>query len=141
MTTKKYLSQIERIDKTIQNKLSEIYQLRSLATDITVATDKEKIQTSSDKDKIGNAVSRIVDLENETSSMINDYINTRKKIIREIDSISNKNYYQVLFSRYVEYKTMDEIAEKMNYSWRQIIRIHGSALIEFEKLYGSEYLS
>lgn len=140
MNTKKYLSQIERMDKTVQNKLSEIYQLKTLATNITVATDKERVQTSGNKDKIGDIVSKILDLENETSLLIDDYLRKKKKIINEIESMSNKNYYHVLFSKYVEYKTMDEIAEKMDYSWRQIIRIHGSALMEFEKKYGKEYL-
>lgn len=42
MTTKQYLNQIYRLDRMINNKLSEIYQLKSLACTISVANDGEK---------------------------------------------------------------------------------------------------
>ena len=141
MTTKQYLQQIERLDKNIQNKLSEIYQLRALATNITVATDKEKIQTSGDKDRVGNLVSKVVDAENEASEMINDYLHKKDTIISQIESLPKTKHYQVLFSKYVEYKTFEKIADEMDYSWRQIIRIHGDALSEFGKIYGKEIMS
>ena len=37
MDTKTYLQQIERLDRKIQNKFSEIAQLKTMATSITVA--------------------------------------------------------------------------------------------------------
>lgn len=141
MTTKQYLSQIERMDKSIQNKLSEIYQLKTLATNITVATDNERVQTSGGKDRVGGIVSKFVDAENESKKIIDEYIEKRKRIINQIDSMPQTNHYQVLFSKYVKYKTLDQIAEEMNYSWRQVARIHGSALSEFGKRYGSEYMA
>ena len=41
--------------------------------------------------------------------------------------------------KYIEKKTFEDIASEMKYSWRQIIRIHGRALQEFERLYGNLY--
>lgn len=140
MTTKQYLGQIDRYNKIISNKLSEIYQLKSLACSISVSADKEKIQTSSDKDRLGAAVAKIVDLESEINSTIDTFLEKRKKIIMQIDSMESVIYYQVLFSRYIEQETFEKIAEETEYSLRQILRIHGRALSEFEKLYGAEYL-
>ena len=139
MTTKQYLNQIHRIDKMINNKLSEIYQLKNLACSISISDNSERVQTSSDKDALGNAVSKIVDLEREVNDCIDKFSEKRRNIITQIDSLENDMYYQVLFSRYIEQKTFEKIAEDNEYSVRQILRIHGDALSEFERLYGSEY--
>lgn len=141
MTTKQYLNQIERMDRNINNKLSEIYQLKTMANNITVSADSERVQTSGDKDRIGTMVTKLIDAENEAEKLIDEYIDTRRQIICQIDCIKQTSYYQVLFSKYAEYKTFEKIAEEMNYSWRQIIRIHGYALAEFEKMFGSLYMS
>lgn len=141
MTTKEYLSQIERFDRVIQNKLSEINQLKRMATSITIAPKDVNVQTSSDKDKMGTAVSKIIDLEKETDKLVDNYINKRKCIIKQIDSIRDTNMYHVLSKKYISRKDLSVIAVEMGYSFKQVCRIHGNALIEFEKLYGAEYLN
>ena len=42
--------------------------------------------------------------------------------------------------RYVARDTFESIAEKTNWSIRKVFTLHGEALLEFERLYGSEYL-
>lgn len=140
MDTKQYLSQIERLDKMIQNKLSEIYQLKTMACSVTVSSENERVQTSSDKDRLGSTVARIVDLEKETDSMVDSYIEKRNHIINQIDGLDNIDYYHVLSMRYVGRTTFEEIAKNTNWSIRKVFSIHGEALKEFEKLYGKEYL-
>lgn len=141
MTAKQYLSQISRLNKMIANKLTEIYQLKSIASNISVLNEADKVQTSGSKDRIGDMVSEIVDLEKEAKEYIDIYTDLRRKIIVQIDAMPNENYYKVLFAKYIEEKTFEVIAEEMEYSWRQIIRIHGDALAEFERIYGSEFVS
>ena len=139
MDTKQYLSQIERLDKMIQNKLSEIYQLKTMACSVTVSNEKERIQTSSDKDRLGSTVAKIVDLEKETDMLVDRFIDKRSHIISQIDGLDNIDYYHVLSMRYVARNTFEEIAKKTNWSIRKVFSIHGDALKEFERLYGSEY--
>ena len=141
MTAKQYLSQISRLNKMIANKLTEIYQLKSIASNISVLNEEDKVQTSGSKDRIGDMVSEIVDLEKEAKEYIDIYTDLRRKIIMQIDAMPNENHYKVLFAKYIEEKTFEVIAEEMEYSWRQIIRIHGDALAEFERIYGSEFVS
>ena len=141
MTAKQYLSQISRLNKMIANKLTEIYQLKSMASNISVLNEVDKVQTSGSKDRIGDMVCEIVDLEKEANEYIDIYTDLRRKIIMQIDAKPNENYYKVLFAKYIEEKTFEVIAEEMEYSWRQIIRIHGDALAEFERIYGSEFVS
>ena len=140
MDTKQYLQQIERLDKMIQNKLSEIYQLKTMACSVTVSNDSERVQTSSDKDRLGSTVAKIVDLEKETDRLVDRFIDKRSHIISQVDGLDNIDYYHVLSMRYVARNTFEEIAKKTNWSIRKVFSIHGEALKEFERLYGHEYL-
>lgn len=140
MTTKQYLNQIARINRMINNKLAEIYQLKTTACSISVSMNEDKVQTSQGNDILGNAIAKIVDLEIEINKSIDVYVNMMEKIASQIGSIQDIMEYQVLFSRYIEFKTFEQIAVDNNYSVRQILRIHGNALVEFEKKFGQEYL-
>lgn len=141
MTTKQYLMQIHRYEVMIDNKLSELYRLRQLVGSVSIVNDGDAVMTSGSKDKMGDSVAKIVDLENEASKKISQYLDLRGKIVLEIDCMEEINHYNVLFGKYVDKKGFEQIADEMGYSERQIIRIHGYALVEFEKLYGKEYMS
>lgn len=140
MKTKDYLSQVSRLNKMINNKLSEISQLRELSVSISAIGNDEKVQTSPNFDKIGTAIAKIDELENNIDKMIDEYLVKRERIITQIDTMEEESVYQILFSRYIEKKTFEKIATEMKYSWRQIVRLHGKALQQFEKKYGEEYL-
>lgn len=140
MTTKEYLNQIERLDKMITNKLSEIYQLKIMACSITVSGDSERVQTSGNQDKLGSTIAKIVDLERETDELVDSLVDKRKEILKQIDSMKNIDHYDVLHKHYVERRTFQDIADSENWSIRQVFNIHGRALQEFEKMYGNTYL-
>lgn len=140
MTTKEYLSQIRRLDMQIQNKLSDVYKLKTMACSVTISDSGDRVQTSGDKDRIGSTVAKIVDLEKEIDSMVDCFVDKRKKIIEQIDNLSDDDYYNVLSMRYVGEKTFDKIAQETNWCLRKVFSIHGKALQEFERLYGNEYL-
>lgn len=140
MKTKDYLSQVSRLNKMINNKLSEISQLRELSVSISAIGNDEKVQTSPNFDKIGTTVAKIDEMENNLDKIIDEYLVKRERIIAQIDTMEEESVYQILFYRYIEKKTFEKIATEMEYSWRQIVRLHGKALQQFEKKYGEEYL-
>ena len=140
MDTKQYLEQIHRLDKQIQNKLSEIYQLKTMACSVNVSNDSERVQTSVRNDKLEKVVAKIVDMERETDSLVDTFIEKRNHIINQIDKIENTDYYHILSMRYVGNNTFEEIAKNTNWSIRKVFSLHGKALQEFERLYGNEYL-
>ena len=141
METKQYLMQISRLDRKINNKLSEIAQYRELAQSISAVENKERVQTSPDFDKIGGAISKLDEMERKLDEMIDDYVNKKSKIIEQIDKMDDEIHYQILFSRYIEKKTFEKISTEINYSFRNTTRLHGKALKEFEKIYGHLYLN
>lgn len=140
MDTKQYLSQIKRLDRQIQNKLSELYNLKMMASSISVSNEGERVQTSGNKDQLGAVVAKIVDMEKEVDKMVDLFVDTRSEIIRQIDSMDDLDSYDILSMRYVSGKTFHEISEKTGWSIRKVFSLHGKALLEFEKKYGREYL-
>lgn len=140
MNTKAYLNQIKRLDMMINNKLAEIYRLKNMASGIFISTDSERVQASGNKDRLGNTVAKIIDLERETDELIDILFDKRNNIIKQIDSLKNSDYYQILALRYVNYNTFNDISDKTGWSIRQVFRLHGEALREFEKAFGQSYL-
>lgn len=140
LETKKYLSQIERLDRVIQNKLTEIYQLKTMACNIVVSTENERVQSSGDKERMASTVAKIVDIEREIDSLIDTQLERKNVIIGQIESLESNDMYHILFNRYVKRASFGDIAKEMNYSERHIITLHGEALQEFERKFGNLYL-
>lgn len=140
MTTKDYLNQIGRLNRMINNKLVEIAQLKELACSISAIQTGERVQTTPNYDKIGTACAKIDDMERKLDKLIDTYVDKKNHIISQIDGIEDEMLYNILFARYIERKTFEKIATELEYSWRQIIRLHGKALKQFENQYGKEYL-
>ena len=141
MTTKEYLGQISRLNRTINNKLTEIAQLKDMAVSISAPQSGERVQTTPNFDKIGTKYAKIDEMERKIDGMVDELVDKKEKIIQQIDSMEDENTYNILFARYIEKKTFEVIATEMKYSWRQVVRLHGTALKQFEKKYGEGYLN
>ena len=139
MDTKTYLQQISRLDRMINNKLSEISQLRELEMSVSAVKNEERVQNTPNFDKIGTAYCKIEEMEEKLDKLIDEYVDKKNLIISQIDGIENETYYEILFARYIEKKTFEKIADEMTYSFRNVTRLHGRALQEFEKKYGNLY--
>jgi hypothetical protein len=137
--TKEYLQQIGRYDRLINNKLVELAQYRSMACSVSAVKNDERVQSSPSYDTMDKIVSKIEQMENEIDMLVDRYIDNKRIIISQIDSMSDEMTYQILFSRYVEQKTFEKMAIEMNYCYKQIIRRHGKALQEFEQKWGNIY--
>ena len=139
MNTKKYLGQIERYNRKIEFKTNELKSLNIMATAIKSATsDDIKIQSGSPKNKLEESCIAIADSEQELKDLISEFLKAQKKIISEIEQLDNTNEYTVLIMRYVECKSMRDIAENLNYSVKNIERIHTNAIEHFTLMYGEE---
>ena len=125
----------------INNKLTEIAQLKDMAVSISATQSGERVQTTPNFDKIGTKYAKIDEMERKIDGMVDELVDKKEKIIQQIDSMEDENTYNILLARYIEKKTFEVIATEMKYSWRQVVRLHGTALKQFEKKYGEGYLN
>lgn len=140
MTTKEYLQQISKLDRLIKCKQTEIDQYRELACSLKSITNEERVQSSPVTfDKIGEKIAKLWELEQEIDKIIDTYIDKKREILDELESLDNENQYMVLFDRFIEKISFEDIAEEIDKSVRQTIRIYNAALAEFEKRYGKKY--
>ena len=139
MTAKEYLKQVGRMNKEIENKAEEIQKLKDMATRITSSTDKERVQSNSSQDKLGDAVAEIIDLENELQEIVTRNLDKRKYITKQIDELDNDIYYDVLYKRYILCKEFHEIATELRYTMDNVFKIHRRAVRSFEKKHGHNF--
>lgn len=138
MTTRQYLSQIEKYDNLIHNKIIEEEQLNILSMSVKSIPMGEKVQSSSKQDPMGDMVAKIIDLRAEISKMATDFLEQKQEIIRTIEEVEDTILYAILFKRYVEYKTLLSIADELGYSEVTIKRLHLKALKEIKNIKGFE---
>lgn len=133
MNAKQYLRQLRRLNDIVQSKLDQIEALRSLAQKITHVPKNIKVQESIPEDKMTELISKIIDLQKELKIDIDNLLDLKLKIIHQINSLDNDDYKLLLMLRYLNFKTWEEIAVEMGYTYQWIHVLHGRALKYFER--------
>ena len=135
MEVKEFLKQPERLDLRIKNKLIEKQQWKEIALGITANMDGERVQSSSGaKSKMADAVIKCVDMEAEIDSLIDELIDTKKKVIQTIERLDSPTEYNVLHMRYIQYLSLQEIADHYNRDYGWATTTHGRALKSVQEL-------
>lgn len=141
MTTEEYLNSIQTYEKRIEIKTMELCRLKTMSNNVRKSNLDERVQNNTQsKDSVGDAVAKIIDLEKNVDSVVDDFIRKRNEIIKKLDGIKNIQYYQVLSLKYINNKTYKEIAELLGCSIMQVNRVRQKAILEFEKMYGNDYI-
>ena len=133
-TPKEYLRQLRTAEIKIEQKEEELERLKASLESISTGTDSERVQTTP-RDKVSEDVPQMVDLKREIESDIKALLILKNKIINEIHSMDNPVYIDILYKRYVQYKSLEEIAVEMSYSYTRLRHLHGRALQGFKKKY------
>ncbi len=137
MTTKEYLQQLHKADVIIKQRMQEKSDLRARLSSIgSFDYSKERVQTSlSGGAGYEREIIKIVDLENEIDRLIDDYIGLKHKVIGQLHDLNDTNQIKILYKRYVLGEKFEQIAVDMNFSIRNVYKIHGHALQEFQKIH------
>jgi uncharacterized Ntn-hydrolase superfamily protein len=123
-----YLEQVEKLDVRIKNKLIEQTQWKDIALGITANMDGERVQSTGAKTKMADAVERCVDMEAEIDSLVDKLVDTKKEVIQTIERLYSPTEYNVLHMRYIQYKSLQEIADHYGKDYGWSTTTHGRAL-------------
>ena len=135
MTAKEFLRGIRGHEKRIDALLARrqhYYDLALQGTSIATATRQSGTNCAS---KVENAVCKLIDLEKDLDAEIDKLVDETRLAERLIKSLEDKRHRDVLRFRYLNCWSWERIAEEMNYERSWILRLHGFALIEIEKLW------
>ena len=131
---KAYLRKIELLDAHINNRISDLHELKSLVTKITATISQVCVSGSGNQDRLGDSVAKIIDLQNEINRKIDQYVDLKRSISGLLEQIQDPDQVKILHKRYFEYKTWEQIACETKYSYRNVCYIHGKALQAVEAL-------
>ena len=81
---------------------------------------------------------RLVELESLVDAKIDEQIALKAEILETIMKLPDRRHRLILMEYYIEMKTFEQVAVDMNYSWRQIMNIHGHALKEVQRTLENE---
>lgn len=140
MTPKEYLQQIRLLDIRIKSIETEIEQLRSEQITLTGIRLDGMPHERNPGDPVGNAAAKLAD---ELTNLEGNLIRTKSELWRKraevvalLGKVTEPDYNQILYLRYVKLERWETIACDMGYSFRHTTRLHGEALKEFEKVMG-----
>ena len=138
MSAKDFLNRIRHIDIMIDCKCEQIASLRELLTGGAIRYDKDKVQ-SSVSDTMSDTISKIIELEEKVNADIDllvDYKTQARELIEQLPSDVEK---VILYKRYFDNKSFEQISVECNYSWRHTCRLHGMALASLNKIMQNKF--
>lgn len=135
LTAKQYLDQLRVIDTKINQKMEELADLMTAATS-TGAIDysKDRVQTSPQNAQ-ENRICKYVDLDAEINREIDEFVDIKHRVTKEIQELNVDYYIKILFKVYVQYKTVKDAANEIGLSYQYVRDLHKKALKAFEELH------
>lgn len=125
---KAYLNEYRKCVKRSKAAQDHLNELRAMAERITpnyAATGGGSCGVS---DRLGAAVAKIIDAEAVVDAEIELLIATERDIQNAIDKVNDETLRTLLYERYINGKTWEQIAVQMNYGYRRVTQLHGKAL-------------
>lgn len=114
------------LDVSIKQMYAEIEEWRSLAEKVTSSPIQTKGNASINKIEL--SIEKINELQNKILTNIRLKTLLRIEIEKAIDSLENENLQLIIKYHYVAGLSLEDIAAKLNYSIRQVGRLHKKAL-------------
>ncbi|MCQ2173300.1 MAG: hypothetical protein MJZ17_11240 [Bacteroidales bacterium] len=133
MTAKEYLMQYRKSMNRINELTVHIEELRAICNKITPKYGTGGGTTAA-SDKLGAAVAKLVDAEDDAVMEITQLRQTLTAVQKVISSVQNDRYRNLLYRRYICGNTWEQIAVSMHYTYRNITYLHGKALLAAEKI-------
>lgn len=141
MDAKSFLRQTEKLDAQIQNKMIERQQWRDMALGITANMSGDRVQSSGSQSKMADAIDRCVDMEAEIDSLVDKLIDTKREVIATIEQLDSPTEYNVLHMRYIQYKGLQEIADKYGKDYGWVTTCHGRALKSVQAILDAKFVT
>ena len=136
MTAKQWLNRARRIDREIRTLEEVIKSTRERLESVTQSYSGDGAQSTKDP----HMFDRLVELESLVNEKIDEQIQIKTEILEAISQIRDRRQRIVLTEYYLNMKTWEQVAVEINYSWRQVMNIHGRALQEMQRIISLNFI-
>ena len=139
MTVKEFLRDIKRKKSAVDILSSQIENLRAMAVYKVPALDPNGGSSGTrDPHSRENILAKVIDMTNELDEMKLDYLEDIEKATRMILSLSDEKTLRVFHERYLEFRTWESIADRMDITFQWVHELHKRGLIELDGKYRIE---
>lgn len=130
MTAKEYLSQLRFKSAKINSLRERAARYRDLATGCTPKYGATPGGVGGNGSKLADAVEKIVQLESEMATQIDEYTALTSEIETVIDNVPDTRYRELLRMRYLNEWSWVRIATEMELTVDWVKHAHGYALLQ-----------
>ncbi len=134
LDAKEFLNQPKKLDLLIKNKIIEKQQWHDLALGITANMEGERVQSSGSKQKMADASTKCIDVEAEIDSLVDKLIDKKKEVIQVIEQLDSPIEYDIMHRIYVQYMTLQDVADHYGKEYGWATTTHGRALKSVQKI-------
>lgn len=127
MRAKDFLQRVGKIDRLILNKTDEIERWRTMAESTTAPISGDRVQSSSDQQKMANAVINMVTIDDELTAEIDQLKQARRDVIAVIEKL-NANQYDIMHKIYIQGMTFQQVADLKGRTRGAISNMHRKAI-------------
>ena len=137
LAAKKYLMQIQRLDRAVDHQLLEIARLRALASGIGSTSNSDRVQVSP-TNKLESMIMKIMEAEEEADRMIDRLFDKKKLIIEQIDRLPDAECADLLKFYFIDGVKFDDMPDVMHCSRRNVFYTYKRALSDFYEIFLKE---
>lgn len=127
-----YLNQARIMSAKAKAKQEEIEKIESLL--LQGVSFGEKLGSGNNLNKNEHIIFRLIELKDQLNWQLEELIEKQVEIMGMIDRLSSAEEISILHKRYLQSKKFVVIADEMNYSERQVYRVHDQAVADIQKL-------
>lgn len=124
----KYLKRYVILDREIDRKLKEVDCWRAKLSRLTPVYSSQPKGGGTIYSRTEEIIIKIADMEEAINADIDKLIDLKQKIERVIESVPDDKERLLLKYRYLDGKTFEWIAAKMDLSWQWVHKLHSKAL-------------
>ena len=126
---KAILLEYRAIERRINRLIDEKAAWNAKAT-ATTSSFSDMPRSGGGSDKIQTTVEKIIEIEEKLDHEIYALADLRNRIETAVEKLEDGRLRDVMRYRYIDGMKWEQIAVEMHYSYMQVCRLHGKALLE-----------
>lgn len=126
---KAILLEYRAIERRINRLIDEKAAWNAKAT-ATTSSFSDMPRSGGGSDKIQTTVEKIIEIEEKLDHEIDALVDLRNRIEAAAEKLEDGRLRDVMRYRYIDGMKWEQIAVEMHYSYMQVCRLHGKALLE-----------
>ena len=126
---KAILLEYRAIERRINRLIDEKAAWNAKAT-ATTSSFSDMPRSGGGSDKIQTTVEKIIEIEEKLDHEIDALVDLRNRIETAAEKLEDGRLRDVMRYRYIDGMKWEQIAVEMHYSYMQVCRLHGKALLE-----------